>query len=115
MKNNIWLEHQEYKNSKLISHEEILKMFIAPDGVLHGIQRDTIGIDETGNIIPGNTYYSATKQCGNNMLHCIVNMDENEHRIQILMSHKLRHKQWNLFKFFNRKKFSFFKKISWIV
>ncbi len=76
-----------YQNAHQLSHEEVLAMFNAPDGVLHGIQRDTIGIDEDGNILPGNEYFSATKQFGGKTIYCIVHIDTNEHCMQILMSH----------------------------
>lgn len=87
MNNILLLEHEEYQNSHKLLPEEVLAMFNAPDGVLHGIQRDTIGIDEDGNILPGNEYFSATQERGDKTIYCIVHVDENEHRMQILMSH----------------------------
>lgn len=78
-----------YQNAHQLTSAEVLDMFTAPDGVLHGIQRDTIGVDETGNIIPGNEYFSAIKQCGCKTISCIVHIDNNEHHMQILMSHTI--------------------------
>lgn len=87
MNNKIFMK--QYQNAHKLTSEEVLAMFNETDGRLHGIQRDTIGIDEQGNILPGNVYYSATTQCGDKNMHCIVHVDENEEIMPILMSHKI--------------------------
>lgn len=79
-----------YKNAHKLSHKEVLAMFNAPDGVLHGIRRDTIGIDEDGSILDGNEYFSATQQFSCRTVYCIVHIDNNEHCMHLLMSHSER-------------------------